>query len=51
MFFPYLAQLAVEEVTDHGDYVLVTAYTGGGPAACPVRTFAEPVPGLTQGPR
>lgn len=92
MFFPHLAELLVEEVTDHGDYVLVTAYTEGGPAscracgtissrvhgryrrllhdlpaagrpvlialtirrltcqnpACPVRTFAEPVPGLTQ---
>ncbi|WP_206061042.1 transposase family protein [Nonomuraea basaltis] len=92
MFFPHLAELLVEEVTDHGDYVLVTAHTEGGPApcracgtfssrvhgryrrllhdlpaagrpvlialtvrrltcqnpACPVRTFAEPVPGLTR---
>ncbi|MEV4362696.1 ISL3 family transposase [Nonomuraea sp. NPDC049625] len=92
MFFPHLAELLVEEVTDHGDYVLVTAHTSGEPApcracgtissrvhgryrrllhdlpaagrpvlialtmrrltcqnpACPVRTFAEPVPGLTQ---
>ena len=23
MFFPHLAELAVDEVTDHGDYVLV----------------------------
>ncbi|WSA52672.1 transposase [Nonomuraea fuscirosea] len=87
-----MAELLVEEVTDHADYVLVTAHTGGGPAACracgtissrvhgryrrllhdlpvsgrpvlialtirgltcqnpacPVRTFAEPVPGLIQ---
>ncbi|GAA3626587.1 hypothetical protein GCM10022419_135070 [Nonomuraea rosea] len=92
MFFPHLVELLVEEVLDHGDYVLVTAHIGGGPAACracgtassrihgryrrllrdlaaagrpvlialtvrrltcqnpacPVRTFAEPVPGLTQ---
>jgi len=25
MFFPHLAELAVEEVADHGDYVLVAA--------------------------
>lgn len=92
MFFPHLAGLAVDEVADHGDYVLVaahipaTAAACGGcgmpsarvhghyrrflhdpPAggrrvlivltvrrlaclnpACRVRTFAEPVPGLTQ---
>ncbi|WP_345577055.1 ISL3 family transposase [Nonomuraea rosea] len=92
MFFPHLAELLVEEVTDHGDYVLVAAHTSGEPApcracgtissrvhgryrrllhdlpaagrpvlialtirrltcknpACPVRTFAEPVPGLTR---
>jgi transposase len=92
MFFPHLAELAVDEVTDHGDYVLVAARTPGTAAACRgcgmsssrvhghyrrllrdlpaggrrvlialtvrrlacqdpacrVRTFAEPVPGLTQ---
>ena len=92
MFFPHLAELAVDEVTDHGDYVLVAARTTGTAAACRgcgmsssrvhghyrrllhdlpaggrrvlialtvrrlacqnpacrVRTFAEPVPGLTQ---
>src|SRR6266566_5202284 len=92
MFFPHLADLAVDEVTDHGDYVLVAARTPGTAAACRgcgisssrvhghyrrllhdlpaggrrvlialtvrrlacqnpacrVRTFAEPVPGLTQ---
>jgi transposase len=92
MFFPHLAELAVDEVTDHGDYVLVTAHTPATAAACQecgmsssrvhghyrrllhdlpaggrrvlvaltvrrlacqnpacrVRTFAEPVPGLTQ---
>jgi hypothetical protein len=92
MFFPHLADLAVDEVTDQGDYVLVAAHTGGAAAACRgcgasssrvhghyrrllhdlpaagrpvlialtvrrlacqnpacrVRTFAEPVPGLTQ---
>ncbi len=92
MFFPHLADLAVDEVTDHGDYVLVAARTTGTAAACRgcgasssrvhghyrrllhdlpaagrpvlialtvrrlacqnpacrVRTFAEPVPGLTQ---
>ena len=92
MFFPHLADLAVDEVTDQGDYVLVAAHTRGAAAACRgcgisssrvhghyrrllrdlpaggrpvlialtvrrlacqnpacrVRTFAEPVPGLTQ---
>ena len=92
MFFPHLAELAVDEVTDHGDYVLVAARTPGTAAACrgcgmsssrvhghyrrllhdlpaggrrvlialtvrrlacqnpacQVRTFAEPVSGLTQ---
>ncbi|MEV6985710.1 ISL3 family transposase [Sphaerisporangium sp. NPDC051017] len=92
MLFPHLAALVVDEVTDHGQYVLVTARTPNAPAvcwacgspsarvhghyrrllrdlpaagrpvlialtvrrlicqnpACPVRTFAEPVPGLTQ---
>jgi hypothetical protein len=28
MFFPHLADLAVDEVTDEGDYVLVAAHTG-----------------------
>ena len=92
MFFPHLAELVMDEVTDQGDYVLVAAHTQGAAAACrgcgisssrvhghyrrllhdlpaggrPVlialtvrrlacqnpacrmRTFAEPVPGLTQ---
>src|SRR6266481_5577979 len=92
MFFPHLADLAVDEVTDQGDYVLVAAHTRGAAAACRgcgipssrvhghyrrllhdlpaggrpvlialtvrrlacqnpacrVRTFAQPVPGLTQ---
>ena len=92
MFFPHLAELAVDEVTDHGDYVLVAPHTPGAAAtcrgcgasssrvhgdyrrllhdlpatgrpvlialtvrrlacqnqACRVRTFAEPVSGLTQ---
>ena len=34
MFFPHLAELAVDEVTDHGDYVLVAARTPGTAAAC-----------------
>ena len=92
MFFPHLAELVVEEVTDHGNYVRVAAHTLSAPAACRgcgtsssrvhghyrrllhdlpaggrpvlialtvrrlacrnpacrVRTFAEPVPGLTR---
>ncbi|WP_285773884.1 ISL3 family transposase [Microtetraspora sp. NBRC 13810] len=92
MFFPHLAELVVDKVTDHGNHVLVTAHIGDGPTPCrtcgtpssrvhghyrrllndlpaggrpvlialtvrrltcqnpecPVRTFAEPVPGLTQ---
>ena len=34
MFLPHLAELAVDEVTDHGDYVLVAARTPGTAAAC-----------------
>jgi transposase len=34
MFFSHLAELAVDEVTDHGDYVLVAARTPGTAAAC-----------------
>jgi zinc-finger of transposase IS204/IS1001/IS1096/IS1165/Transposase len=92
MFFPHLADLAVDEVTGQGEYVLVAAHTRGAAAACRgcgasssrlhghyrrllhdlpaagrrvlialtvrrlacqnpacrVRTFAQPVPGLTQ---
>lgn len=34
IFFPHLAELVVDKATDHGDYVLVTAHTESGPAAC-----------------
>jgi hypothetical protein len=36
-FFPHLAELAVDEVTDHGDYVLVAARTPGTGRDSPVR--------------
>jgi hypothetical protein len=34
MFFPHLADLVMDEVTDQGDYVLVAAHTRGAAAAC-----------------
>jgi hypothetical protein len=34
VFFPHLAELVVEEVTDRGDFVLVTARTRDDPATC-----------------
>lgn len=34
VFFPHLAEVVVDEVADHGEYVLVTAHTLNGPIAC-----------------
>lgn len=45
IFFPQLSGLVIEDVTDRGRYVLLTARTSDGSASCPAAE--PPQPGCT----